>query len=570
MNLPGKPVAPPEDGRTIFLDPGRPVTASPPAVDRLLERGSIVDNRFRLREMIGEGNTSRIYKALDLANSAKTDSHVALKLLKAPLGNNAAAVQYLDDTARALNSDPHPNIARISACGSDGNTAFLAMELLPAKSLARKIRHADGEPLPREEALRIIEDIAAALEFAHARNIVHGDLKPGNVLITDADVTKVIDFGLTRVTGRLVTGLPSGASNTIRGMRALALSYASPEVVDLGEPDLRDDVFALACIAWHLLSGEHPFEGQVSTAARDSRMTLARTSQLTECEFKALSRALAFSRSRRPLSVRQFMAEFKGAPPARSNKRVTVGIGAVLAVTLATAAFFTFRGSSPGALQAPSNIADAAPAALPVGATFRDCASCPLMKVLPSGQFLQGSAAALDAQPFEIPQHNVSIGYQIAAGVYEITVSQFAQYVANTGEDMHGCPVASQAQTASSAMSCVSWQDAKRFAAWLSQRTHHLYRLPSSSEWEYAARIGGLYDMSGNVLEWVEDCWANDYAGAPSDGSARIDGDCSQRELRGGSSPTPPDQGRVAHRDRSPIDSRSASAAFRLVREINE
>ena len=262
------------------------------------------------------------------------------------------------------------------------------------------------------------------------------------------------------------------------------------------------------------------------------------------------------------------------------------------------------------------------------------------MRVVAPGQFMQGSAPNdAEAQPVEMPQHSVSISYPFAAGVYEVTVGQYRQFVADTGTDVKGCSVydgdwrqnsdvgwknAIEGQTDSYPVSCVSWQDAKRFAAWLSARTHHLYRLPSASEWEYAARGGsaaarpwtdpteackygnvadqtgaarypgwataacsdkyaqtapvgqfaanslGLYDMLGNVSEWTEDCWADTYVGAPGDGSARIDADCSQRELRGGSWFTQPDHVRVSYRDRFVPDYRSTNIGFRLIREIAE
>jgi formylglycine-generating enzyme required for sulfatase activity len=218
-------------------------------------------------------------------------------------------------------------------------------------------------------------------------------------------------------------------------------------------------------------------------------------------------------------------------------------------------------------------------------------------------------------------------------------VGEFSEFVADTHVEAHACSTydgewrlnsavswknAFEAQVASHPVSCVSWQEAKDYAAWLSHRTNQDYRLLSASEWEYAARAGaaaqrpwtdparactyanvadetaakryagwsvmpctdnfvqaapvgsfaanpfGLYDMLGNVFEWTEDCWTPDYQGAPVDGSARTDGDCSQRELRGGSWFTQPEFVRTAYRDRFASDYRSTTVGFRLRREISK
>jgi len=169
----------------------------------------------------------------------------------------------------------------------------------------------------------------------------------------------------------------------------------------------------------------------------------------------------------------------------------------------------------------------------------------------------------------------------------------------------------------------VSWNDAVAYAQWLSAKTGHRYRLPSASEWEYTARAGsetvypwasngsnacafanvadasaahrypgltvfacddgypntspvgsfkanalGLNDMLGNVFQWTQDCWHADYRDAPEDGSARTDGDCSERELRGGSWFTSPEYVRANYRNHFAADYRTSSVGIRLVRDL--
>jgi formylglycine-generating enzyme required for sulfatase activity len=221
--------------------------------------------------------------------------------------------------------------------------------------------------------------------------------------------------------------------------------------------------------------------------------------------------------------------------------------------------------------------------------TFRDCAKCPEMIVVPAGDFVMGSPEdETDRDADEGPQHQVSIANSFAVGRYEVTVAQFQDFVTTTGHDIgNSCsewngkgfivtaggnfqnPGFGQGteQTAEHPATCVSWRDAKAYVDWLSKRTHFNYRLLTEAEWEYAARAGstspystgesldaknvnmngkgtrpvgqlppnkfGLYDMQGNVWEWTEDCYAKTYSDAPVNGTAFVAPDC-ERTYRGG------------------------------------
>ncbi len=245
-----------------------------------------------------------------------------------------------------------------------------------------------------------------------------------------------------------------------------------------------------------------------------------------------------------------------------------------------------------------------------VGQSFRDCPECPEMVVLPAGSFTMGSPASEDKRlGREGPQHRVTIPASFAVGKYEITFAEWDVCVSAGGcnhrPDDQGWgrgrrPVID-----------VSWDDAKAYVAWLSDRTGHTYRLLSEAEWEYAARAGtttryswgsdmgrgnancfagcysqwggmqtapvgsfaandfGLYDTHGNVLEWVEDCWHDNYAGAPSDGSAWTKGGCNYRVLRGGSWYEHWWDLRSAFRDRNTPGIRGNIYGFRVSRALS-
>jgi formylglycine-generating enzyme required for sulfatase activity len=201
----------------------------------------------------------------------------------------------------------------------------------------------------------------------------------------------------------------------------------------------------------------------------------------------------------------------------------------------------------------------------------------------------------------EGPQHEVTIAYRFALGRHPVTFEEHDRFTEATGRERPGdeswgrgrWPVVS-----------VSWEDAQAYVAWLRLETGRPYRLPSEAEWEYACRAGtttryswgneitpenascggnvdsttevgsypanpwGLYDMHGNVREWVEDCWNDSYQGSPADGRALLSGDCARRVVRGGSWNDKPENLRSAYRYWDEPDYRYGIIGFRVARTL--
>ena len=245
------------------------------------------------------------------------------------------------------------------------------------------------------------------------------------------------------------------------------------------------------------------------------------------------------------------------------------------------------------------------------GDTFQDCPGCPKLVVVPSSSFMMGSPEEEeDRDDDESPTHEVRIGYQLAVGVYPVTFDEWDACVSDGGCGGHE-PDDEGWDRGNRPVINVSWEDAKRYVGWLSWKTGKGYRLLSESEWEYVARAGtvtpywwgdeigrnrancdgcgsrwddektspvgsfsanafGLYDMHGNVYEWVEDCWNADYDGAPVDGSAweSEDCDCELRVLRGGSWGGIPRNLRSANRIRHTSGYRYDDIGFRIARTL--
>jgi formylglycine-generating enzyme required for sulfatase activity len=280
---------------------------------------------------------------------------------------------------------------------------------------------------------------------------------------------------------------------------------------------------------------------------------------------------------------------------------------------------------------------------------FKECAACPELVIVPSGEYMMGSLGdELDRTNNEGPQHRVKIPQRFAVGKLMVTLGEFEKFVNETdyatgdkcftlednkAEDRTGRSFRNPGfkQDGTHPVVCINWDDAKAYVAWLSKKTGKLYRLLSESEWEYVARAGtktpfwwsssistddanydgnstygsdgskgeyrqktvpadmfkpnpwGLYQVSGNVFEWVEDCWNDSYQHAPSDDGIRMAGNwagrsdtdvraggCSRRVRRGGAWNVSAKMLRSAYRESRPALVRGSNVGLRVARTLNQ
>lgn len=349
--------------------------------ERMKGVGETLNGRFVLEECIGFGGMGTVYKALDLRKLEASDRkpYIAIKVLNVQFRGHPKSLIALQREARKAQALAHPNIVSVYDFDRDGPMVYLTMEYLQGKPLSQLLRAPGFAGMPYAEVLPIVTGMANALSYAHGRGFVHCDFKPGNVFLTDTGHVKVIDFGIARVFQKTeedvdVTVFDPGS------LGALTPAYASPEMLENREPDPRDDIYALACITYELLTGHHPFNRLSSAQARAAAMKPQRPATLGRSQWQALKCGLALERETRTPTAARFLAEFGASGlKSRSGLVAAAAAGSAGIIVLALAGWYYLArepaagdtAPPPGETQArapaaPQALPDAAPeAALP-------------------------------------------------------------------------------------------------------------------------------------------------------------------------------------------------------------
>ncbi len=220
--------------------------------------GDVLGGRYRLVELLGQGGMATIYRATD----AQLGREVAVKVLHPEYGRDPDFVARFKQEAQAAASLSHPNIVGVYDFGTDADGPYIVMELVDGEDVATLI--ARNGPLPPRQAARLAAEVAHALAAAHARGIVHRDVKPGNVLVSSDGRVKVADFGIARAW--------ADARLTLPGVTLGSVHYFSPEQA-LGEQATEaSDIYSLGIVLYELLSGRRPWEGDSAAAVAMARI----------------------------------------------------------------------------------------------------------------------------------------------------------------------------------------------------------------------------------------------------------------------------------------------------------
>ncbi|MBV9344927.1 MAG: protein kinase, partial [Gammaproteobacteria bacterium] len=302
---------------------GRSTQAELAASAVRLSVGHLLGGRYRIERELGEGGMGVVYLAAD---EQVRGERFAIKVLKEALHPEALA--QLREEVRKTRMLSHPNIVDMHSVNVDGQQLYVLMEYLEGKSLDKLLDDEFGRGMSFSHAWPIIEDVAAALGNAHDRNVIHSDLKPANVFLTNSGRTKLLDFGIARVSrGPLLHARP--------GARALTPAYASCEMLEGKDADRRDDIFSFACVIYEMLCGERPYGELTALEAREGAARVSPLEGLSRGQNSALAQALTFDRDARTASVEQLLTGL--APHATPRTRPLTPIGAAILAVLAAA-----------------------------------------------------------------------------------------------------------------------------------------------------------------------------------------------------------------------------------------
>jgi streptogramin lyase len=291
---------------------------------------------YRIDALVGRGGMGVVYRAHDLA----LDRDVALKLLAPELAQDIAFRERFLRESRLAAALEHPNVIPIHDAGEIDGQLYIAMRLVDGTDLKTVL--CEG-PLEPARAVHIVEQIAGALDAAHARGLVHRDVKPSNVLVTADDHAYLADFGLTRRLGE--AGEALGAMNSLG-----TVDYVAPEQIRGDELDGRADQYSLACLLHETLTGQPPFHRTTDVATLYAH--LEEEPQAPPGLEHVLDRALAKQAADRYPTCAELAADARralGLERRPSRWPLAVAALGVAAITAALLAFFMTRGEGTGA-----------------------------------------------------------------------------------------------------------------------------------------------------------------------------------------------------------------------------
>ena len=343
-----KPIVQPdpraEQTRINAATPPAAPAGRPSVTSGSVDKYTVLKGRFVLEELLGAGGMGVVYKAKDLLKieAQDRDPYVAIKVLIDEFKAHPEAFIALQRESRKTQRIAHPNIVTVYDFDRDGDTVFMTMEYLDGKPLDKLISQHRNVGLPQDEAIKIIEGMCAALVYAHAQNIIHSDFKPGNIFVNNKGIAKVIDFGIARAVAKVEHREESIDDRTVfdaGNLGALTPAYASLEMLDGKNPDVRDDIYALGCIAYELFTGDHPFNRVHADEAKRQKLKPKKIQGMKKRQWRAIEHALAFDRENRTQSVELFWAEFTSSANHTGKYIILV----LLLLGAATGLYYQFK-----------------------------------------------------------------------------------------------------------------------------------------------------------------------------------------------------------------------------------
>jgi len=381
--------------------------------DIQLEIGSIVKDTYELVAVLGEGGMGTVFKALNKVweEVEARDPYVAIKVLKPELSANKQLVRSLySDFDRTKTLANCPNIIKVHGFDKDGPHVYMTMEYLSGLTLGDYLNRT---AMNLTQAWFIIEGIGNALAYAHENNIVHRDIKPGNIIITQEGVVKVLDFGIASKINE-----NEGDETKFGGheLGALTVAYAAPEMQRDFPPDARDDIYAFACVIYEILTGKQFYKQKIHKAPP--------IPGLNSRQMDILNKSLAFERDLRTGSIRELLEKLR---PVKTPWMKYLGIGGGVMISTGLV-FWGVLATQP---ELDSQTVQQAPvatppsqAATPAQAPAPIQAQTPVYAAAPSPQTVAVVAPVI--QPPEPPPINNELSYNSTSpdGIVQLQTSK--------------------------------------------------------------------------------------------------------------------------------------------------
>ncbi|TDR75696.1 protein kinase-like protein [Photobacterium lutimaris] len=264
-------------------------------------QGRLIKGRYKVETLIGHGGMCDVYRAKDLLLEAAgvKSPFVALKVLQKEYMNQSGAAKILIKEAQKTQQLSHPNIIRVYDFGGDKHAHFLVMEWLDGETLEEVIQRSRPNGLSYDKAMRLLDQVISALRYAHEQGVVHADLKPSNIILTRDGRIKLFDFGVSRALNLNADYYAAETRDETNALSGYTPTYASPDLLKGREPEIKDDIFAFSCIAYELLTSQHPFERKPADIAEKNQLKALKPTNISKTNWRILQSGLAFQSEQR-------------------------------------------------------------------------------------------------------------------------------------------------------------------------------------------------------------------------------------------------------------------------------
>lgn len=275
-----------------------------------LSIGDTLSQRYKLVESLGSGGMSEVYKAKDLYAESAGDKHpfVAVKVLSNEFSDHPDAVTIMQREAKKTRELSHPNIVQVFDFIFEDNLCYIVMELLEGESLDKLIKRSRPNGLPKSGVMKVTHQMCSALSFAHNKGVLHSDLKPSNIFITNNQDVKIFDFGVARALKQQIDEYAVQTHNDEPefDVGGFTPAYASPNMLNNQPIDVRDDVYGLACITYEMLTSKHPYDRTPADKALSKQLKPQKCKKLSPFAWNGLKKGLALQHNDRIATVDQF------------------------------------------------------------------------------------------------------------------------------------------------------------------------------------------------------------------------------------------------------------------------